>query len=109
MRRAYDQAWPTEREDPAWYEARDLAQSADRAFLKNTLIRHAETALSSAARTAGKKIRSYSDEQKTVAFAGAALAIADIDPELAHRLLGPLRLALGDPYAYPVPSWADHP
>lgn len=58
---------------------------------------------------AGKKIRSFSDEQKTVALAGAALAITDIVPGLAHRLLGPVRFALGDPYAYPVPSWTDHP
>ncbi|MGW6691659.1 hypothetical protein [Streptomyces sp. NPDC054961] len=54
--------------------------------------------MSSAARMAGKKIRSLSDEQKTVALAGAALAITDKVPGLVHRLLGPVRFALSDPY-----------
>jgi hypothetical protein len=34
------QGWPTDREDPAWYEAQDLARTADRATLKNALIKH---------------------------------------------------------------------
>ncbi|MFI5681919.1 hypothetical protein [Streptomyces cellulosae] len=91
----------------AWYEAQDLARTADLATLKNALIKHTEAALDRAARIYGKRVRDFSDEQKTVCFAAAALAIEDLSPSLAHRLLGPLRLALGDVYTYPVPSWAD--
>ncbi|WP_317447562.1 hypothetical protein [Streptomyces collinus] len=40
-------------------------------------------------------------------FAAAALAIEDLSPSLAHRFLGPLRLALGDVHTYPVLLWAD--
>ncbi|MFE9498778.1 hypothetical protein [Streptomyces collinus] len=98
---------PADREDPAWYEAQDLATATDRAQLRNALIEHAEAALARAARVHGKRVRDFSDEQKTVCFAAAALAIEDLSPGLAHRLLGPLRLALGDVYTYPVPSWAD--
>ncbi|MFF2306132.1 hypothetical protein ACFVVP_26995 [Streptomyces sp. NPDC058128] len=103
LRRSYNKAWPTDREDPAWYEAQDLATTANRAQLKNALIKHTEAALARAARTHGKRVRDFSDEQKTVCFAAAALAIEDLSP----GLLGPLRLALGDVYAYPVPTWAD--
>ncbi|WP_086692999.1 hypothetical protein [Streptomyces recifensis] len=107
LRRSYDKAWPTDREDPAWYEARDLARTTDRAVLKNALIHHTEAALGRAARSQGKRIGNFSDEQKSVCFAAAALAIEDLSPSLAHRLLGPLRLTLGDVKAYEVPSWAD--
>lgn len=107
LRRSYNKAWPTDREDPAWYEAQDLATTANRAQLKNALIKHAKAALARTARTHGKRVRDFSDEQKTVCFAAAALAIEDLSPSLAHRLLGPLRLALGDAHTYPVPSWAD--
>ncbi|MFF4845750.1 hypothetical protein [Streptomyces collinus] len=107
LRRSYDQAWPADREDPAWYEAQDLATATDRARLRNALIEHAEAALARAARVHGKRVRDFSDEQKTVCFAAAALAIEDLSPGLAHRLLGPLRLALGDVYTCTVPSWAD--
>ncbi|MCF3136903.1 hypothetical protein [Streptomyces olivochromogenes] len=103
LRRSYNKAWPTDREDPAWYEAQDLATTANRAQLKNVLIKHTEAILDRAARTHGKRVRDFSDEQKTVCFAAAALAIEDLSPSL----LGPLRLALGDVHTYPVPSWAD--
>ncbi|MFB7239325.1 hypothetical protein ACFCXK_31655 [Streptomyces sp. NPDC056269] len=39
-------------------------------------------------------------------FAATALAIEDLSPGLAQRLLGPLHLALGEVYTYPVPPWA---
>ncbi|MDF9808986.1 hypothetical protein M2436_007533 [Streptomyces sp. HB372] len=107
LRRSYNQAWPTDRDDPAWYEAQDLARATDRATLKNALIKHAEAALSRTARIHGKRVGNFSDEQKTVCFAATALAIEDLSPSLAHRLLGPLRLALGDVHTYPVPTWAD--
>lgn len=107
LRRSYNRAWPTDREDPAWYEAQDLATTANRAQLKNALIKYTETALGRIARAHGKRVRDFSDEQKAVCFAAAALAIEDLSPSLAHRLLGPLRLALGDVHAYPVPGWAD--
>jgi hypothetical protein len=107
LRRSYNEAWPTDREDPAWYEAQDLATTANRAQLRNALIKHTEVALARAARTHGKRVRDFSDEQKTVCFAAAALAIEDLSSSLAHRLLGPLRLALGDAHTYPVPSWVD--
>ncbi|MFE5406937.1 hypothetical protein ACFQ9Z_37785 [Streptomyces sp. NPDC056580] len=107
LRRSYNQAWPADREDPAWYGAQDVATTADRAQLKNALIKHAEAALARAARAHGKRVRDFSDGQKTVCFAPAALAIEDLAPSLAHRLLSPLRRALGDVHAYPVPSWTD--
>ncbi|WP_343244121.1 hypothetical protein [Streptomyces sp. SID7958] len=107
LRRSYNKAWPTDREDPAWYEAQDLATTANRTQLKNALIKHTKAALAQTARTHGKRVRDFSDEQKTVCFAAAALAIEDLSPSLAHRLLGPLRLALGDVHTYPVPAWAD--
>ncbi|MFJ4006122.1 hypothetical protein ACIPWL_22110 [Streptomyces sp. NPDC090023] len=107
LRRSYNKAWPTDRDDPAWYEAQDLARAADRAVLKNVLIRHTEAALDRAARSHGKRVRNLSDEQKSVCFAAAALAIEDLSPGLAHRLLGPLHLALGNVHAYQVPSWAN--
>ncbi|MGX1760384.1 hypothetical protein ACWIG5_26295 [Streptomyces lydicus] len=107
LRRSYNKAWPTGREDPAWYEARDLAATTNRAQLKNLLIKHTEAALDRAARTHGKRVRDFSDEQKSVCFAAVALAVEDLSPSLAHRLLGPLRYALGDVHNYPVPSWAD--
>ncbi|WP_413098129.1 hypothetical protein [Streptomyces sp. Inha503] len=66
-----------------------------------------ETALDRTARTHGQRVRNFSDEQKSASFAAAALVIEDLSPSLAHRLLGPLRLALGD--TYPVPAWADNP
>lgn len=65
------------------------------------------TALARAARSHGKRMQDFSDEQKAVCFAAAALAIEDLSSSLAYRLLGPLRLALGDVHTYPVPSWAD--
>lgn len=107
LRCSYNKSWPTDREDPAWYEAQDLATTADRATLKNALIRHTETTLDRTALSHGKRVRDYSDEQKTVGFAAANLAIEDLSPSLAHRLLGPLRLALSDVHTYPIPSWAD--
>ncbi|MFD8262132.1 hypothetical protein ACFV19_25125 [Streptomyces griseoluteus] len=107
LRHSYNKAWPTDREDPAWYEAQALATTANRAQLKNVLIKHTEATLTRAARTHGKRVRDFSDEQKTVCFAAAALAIEDLSPSLAHRLLGPLRLALGDVHTYAVPSWTD--
>ncbi|WP_432590485.1 hypothetical protein ABVG11_37680 [Streptomyces sp. HD1123-B1] len=107
LRRSYNKAWPADREDPAWYEAQDRAATANRAQLKNVLIKHTETALARAARNHGKHVRDFSDEQKSVCFAAVALALEDLSPTLAHRLLGPLRLALGDAHAYPVPAWAD--
>jgi hypothetical protein len=107
LRRSYNKAWPTDREDPAWYEAQDLARTTDRPTLKNALIKHTEAALDRAARIQGKHVRDFSDEQKAVCFAATALAIEDLSLGLAHRLLGPLRLALGDAHTYPVPSWAD--
>ena len=107
LRRSYDKAWPVDATDPAWYEAQDLARKEDRAVLKDALIRHTETALSQTARAHGKKIRDFSNEQKSACFSAVALAISDIDPGLAHRLLGPIRIALGDVYGYPVPTWAD--
>lgn len=107
LRRSYNKAWPTDREDPAWYEARDLAATTNRAQLKNLLIKHTEAALDRAARTHGKRVRDFSDEQKSVCFAAVALAVEDLSPSLAHRLFGPLRYALGDVHTYPVPSWAD--
>ncbi|MFF0000751.1 hypothetical protein [Streptomyces avermitilis] len=106
LRRSYNKAWLTDREDLAWYEAQDLAATADRATLKNALIKHTETALDRTARSHGKRVRDFSDEQKAVCFAATALAIEDLSPSLAHRLLGPLRLALGDVHTYPVPAWA---
>ncbi|MER5556182.1 hypothetical protein ABT001_31700 [Streptomyces sp. NPDC002793] len=36
-----------------------------------------------------------------------AVALEDLSPDLAHRLLGPVRLALGDVHDWPVPAWAD--
>ncbi|MEU2026691.1 hypothetical protein ABZ565_31725 [Streptomyces sp. NPDC016469] len=96
LRRSYNKAWPTDREDPAWYEAQELARTTGRATLKNALIKHTQAALDQAARTHGKRVRDFSD-----------LAIEDLSPSLAHRLLGPLRLALGDAHTYPVPLWAD--
>ncbi|CAM5550194.1 hypothetical protein SANTM175S_03319 [Streptomyces antimycoticus] len=42
-------------------------------------------------------------------FAAAALAIEDLSPSLAHRLLGPLRLALGDIHTYPRPYMGRQP
>lgn len=107
LRRSYNKAWPADREDPAWYEAQDLARTADRATLKNALIKHMQAALDRAARIHGKRVRDFSDEQKAVCFAATALAIEDLSPGLAHRLLGPLRLALGDVHTCLVPSWAD--
>ncbi|WP_405407150.1 hypothetical protein [Streptomyces decoyicus] len=107
LRRSYNKAWPTDREDPAWYEARDLAATTNRAQLKNLLIKRTEAALDRAARTHGKRVRDFSDEQKSVCFAAVALAVEDLSPSLAHRLFGPLRYALGDVHTYPVPSWAD--
>ncbi|MGW2689525.1 hypothetical protein ACWC6I_40990 [Streptomyces sp. NPDC001414] len=107
LRRCYDKAWPSDHDDPAWYEAHDLTAATGRAHLKNVLIKHAETALGRAARSHGKRVRDFSDEQKSVCFAAVALAIEDLSPSLAHRLLGPLRLALGDIRTYPVPPWAD--
>ncbi|RSM79423.1 hypothetical protein DMH25_47270 [Streptomyces sp. WAC 01325] len=107
LRRSYNRAWPADSEDPAWYDAQDLATTTHRATLKNALIKHTETTLTRAARSHGKRIRDFSDEQKAVCFAAAALAIEDLSPHLTHRLLGPLRLALGDVHTYPVPSWAD--
>ncbi|MEU4038856.1 hypothetical protein [Streptomyces collinus] len=106
-RRSSNQAWPADREDPAWYEAQDLAATADPAQLKNALIKHAEAALARAARAHGKGVRDFADEQKTVCFAAAALGIEGLSPSLVHRLLGPLPLVLGDVHTYPVPSWAD--
>ncbi|GAA0700329.1 hypothetical protein GCM10009548_86570 [Streptomyces malaysiensis subsp. malaysiensis] len=108
LRRSYNKAWPADHEDPAWYEAQDLAANTDRAPLKNALIKHTETALDRAAHTHGKRVTDFSNEQKSVCFAAAALAIEDLSPNLAHRLLGPLRLALGDIHTYPVPTWADN-
>ncbi|MGV9884906.1 hypothetical protein [Streptomyces sp. NPDC003006] len=108
LRRSYNKAWPTDHDDSVWYEAQDLARTADRATLKNALIKHTETALDRTARAHGKRVRDFSEEQKTVCFAAAALAIEDLSPGLAHRLLGPLRLALGDVPSYPVPAWADN-
>ncbi|MCZ4604963.1 hypothetical protein O3S80_14675 [Streptomyces sp. Lzd4kr] len=108
LRRSYNRACPTDQDDSAWYEAQDLARTAHRATLKNALIKHTEAALDRAARSEGKRVRDFSDEQKTVCFAAAALAIEDLSPSLAHRLLGPLHLALGDLHNYPVPSWADN-
>lgn len=107
LRRSYNKAWPTDREDPAWYEAGDLAASRGRAGLKNVLIRHTEDALARTARSHGKRIGSFSDEQKSVACGAVALAVEDLSPDLAHRLLGPVRLALGDVHDWPVPAWAD--
>lgn len=107
LRHCYDKAWPPDVEDPAWYEARDLAASSGRATLRSALIAHADNALARAARSHGKTIEDFSDEAKSAAFAACALAVEDISPGLARRLLGPLRLALGDVHTWPVPSWAD--
>jgi hypothetical protein len=107
LRRSYNKAWPTDREDPAWCEAQDLARTADRATLKNALIKHTEAALGRAACIHSKRVQNFSDEQKAACFAATALAIEDLSPNLAHRLLGPLHLALGDVHTYPVPSWVD--
>ncbi|MFB7397697.1 hypothetical protein [Streptomyces sp. NPDC056191] len=106
LRRSYDKAWPTDREDPAWYEAQDLAATTGRAQLKNVLIKHTEAALHRTARVHGKRVRDFSDEQKSVCFAATALAIEDLSPDLAQRLLSPLHLALGDVHTYPDPPWA---
>ncbi|MDT0438675.1 MULTISPECIES: hypothetical protein [Streptomyces] len=106
LRRSYEKAWPTDREDSAWYDARDLAADRDRGLLKNVLIKHTEQALSRTAQRHGKRVRGFSDEQKSVTFAAVALAIADLSPDLAQRLLGPLRLALGDVHTWSVPLWA---
>ncbi|MEU9979241.1 hypothetical protein [Streptomyces sp. NPDC051014] len=107
LRRSYDRAWPADHDDPAWYEAHDLTAATGRSQLRNLLIKHAETALTRAARSHGKRVRDFSDEQKSVCFAAVALAVEDLNPNLAHSLLGPLHLALGDIHTYPVPPWAD--
>jgi hypothetical protein len=71
------------------------------------MAKHTEATLDRATRSHGKRVRGSSDKQKTVCFAAAAFTIKNLSPSLAHRLLGPLRLPLGDVHTYPVPSWAD--
>ncbi|WP_327411378.1 hypothetical protein OG458_42560 (plasmid) [Streptomyces sp. NBC_01281] len=106
LRRAYDKAWPADHNDPAWYEAQEVAATSDRTPLRNALIKHTETALARTAQKHGKRFRDFSEEQKSLCFAASALAIEDLSPSLAHRLLEPLRLALGDVHTYTVPSWS---
>ncbi|SHM90475.1 hypothetical protein [Actinacidiphila paucisporea] len=58
-------------------------------------------------RSHGKRIEDFSDERKTAAFAAASLAVEDLSPDLAQRLLGPRQFSLGDIRTWSVPFWAD--
>ncbi|MFI1577603.1 hypothetical protein [Embleya sp. NPDC020630] len=106
MDRMYERAWPTNGYDPAWSEGLQLA--ADLGMTSyNRLIRIADSTFISRARTLGIRTPGERDAYKTAGFAAAGLALNRAAPELASRLLRPMKLALGDVTTWPVPAWAN--
>ncbi|MYV97827.1 hypothetical protein [Streptomyces sp. SID3343] len=105
METMYERAWPANGFDPAWSEGRRLATDLGMDSYTR-LIRIADATFVSRARTFGIRTPEGNDACKTAGFAAAGLALTPVDPDLATRLLRPMKLALGNISTWPVPGWA---